>query len=120
MIGWLHCVPDGQDGVQKSRAQMAEFPLPPCYPYDYISGWFNELRMSFDYVDISAWSALTGWNPSPVEVKILMAMTTMYRGSLTKYKSKEFNDKPPHDCRSKQQIVDQTAMNLKAFFGVKK
>jgi len=120
MIGWLHCVPDGQDGEAKSRAQMAEYPLPDCYPFNYISGWFNELRMSFDHQEILSWSQLTGSNPTPMEVSLLMAMNSAYRGALSKYRSKDYNDKPPHDGRSQEQIVDQVNANLKAFFGVRK
>ena len=118
MIGWLHCVPDGQDGTQKSRAQMAEYPLPYCYPFDYFTEWFNELRMSYNYSELDAWSKLTGTELTPFEVKIMMAMTTIYRSSLSKYKSSDWNNRPPHDGRSREQVIDQTTMNLKAFFGV--
>ena len=116
MIGWLHCVPDGQEGTPKSRAQMAEYPLPYCYPFNYLAEWFNELRMSYSYVDLDAWSKFTNTDISPVETRILMAMTTTYRGAMSKYKSKDWNNAPPHDGRTAKQVADLTAMNLKAFF----
>ena len=101
MLGWLHVTPEGE---KQSRMQSESWPLPDCGDFAYIVSWFCQLRLSFDYQDIDSWVRLTGSQPNPIEIDLLMSMSNMYSNSLVKYRAKEHNLIPPYDGRTQEEI----------------
>ena len=112
MLGWLHATPEGE---KESRMVKEDWPMPDV-ELGYLVGWFAELRLTFGYQDIVAWSNLTGNIPNPIEVALLISMSAIYSNSLIKYRSKEHNLTPPYDGRTQEQIDEMIADKMRRSF----
>ena len=113
MLGWLHATPEGEK--EPRQITEPEWPLPECGAFQYVVQWFIELRLNFGYTDIKAWSDLTGSIPNPVEVELLMSMTSVYSSSANKYRAKKYNMHPPYDGLTDKSEL--TKRRLSALFG---
>ena len=94
MLAWLHAVPEGQ---KKSRYETEKWPLPECGAFSYVAKWFIELRMNYGYQDIAAWASLTGTEPNPIELQLLMTMSSVYSNNVLRYRDKGYNLHPPYE-----------------------
>lgn len=110
MVGWLHAVPEGE---KDSRSNKEQWPLPDLGDSGYIASWFGELGLIYDYKDILAWSTLTGAEPTPNEVDLLKMMSSIYSGSVSKYRRKEYNLSPPYDGRTQEEIDKMISDKMK-------
>ena len=113
MLGWLHATPE--EAKEPRIITEPEWPLPDCGALSYLVGWFIELQLDFDYLEMKAWADLTGVEPNPREVGLLMAMTSTYRNSVIKYRKKGYNMHPPFD--GLEDKTELTAKRLSALFG---
>lgn len=106
MLGWLHATPEGEK--EPRQVTEPEWPLPDCGAFSYLASWFVELRLTFGYTDMRAWSELTGVEPNPIEVDLLMIMSATYSNSVVKYKPKRYDMYPPYDgLDDKSSITDR-------------
>lgn len=101
MLGWLHVTPEGS---KQTRSQLEDWPLPEVDRLGYVVNWFFDLRLDFGFQDIESWMNITGNNPNPEEIDLLMLMTGVYRNSTMTYRSKEHDLIPPFDGRTQDQI----------------
>lgn len=113
MLGWLHCTPEK---AEKPRIiTEPEWPLPDVGAFYYIANWFIELRLDYGYLELKAWSDLTGVEPTPKEVELLIMMTGTYQNSVIKYRSERYNSRPPFDNLEDKSSITQR--NLAVLFG---
>lgn len=94
-----------------------DWPLPDLEEANYITRWFCDLGLSFGYVDIESWSRLTGDEPTPNEVELLVMMTNIYQNGLIKFRAKGYNSRPPYDGRTIEQKNAMIEANLSSLFG---
>lgn len=79
------------------------YPLPETNEFEYLASYFVELRLTFGYTDIRAWSDLTGVALDPWEVELLVSMSSVYRTGTSKYRAKTYDISPPYDGRTTEQ-----------------
>lgn len=110
MLGWLHVTPEGE---KQTRAQTSKWPLPDCDKWLYLASWFCELRLQFSHQDIEAWINITGTQPNPSEIELLVSMSTSYGNALIQYRGKEHNLIPPYDGRTQEEIDEMISEKMK-------
>lgn len=109
MLGWCHAVPEGE---KTSRGASDAWPLPDCEPFGYIAEWFVELRYSFSYAEVRAWSELYGQALEAWELDVLVSAKNTYENGLVRYRGKEFNLRPPYDGRTAAQRAEMIDRQL--------
>lgn len=109
MLGWLRVTPEGE---KQTRAQISEWPLPDCGKALYIVAWFCELRLQFCHQDIEAWMNITGNQPNPTEIELLVSMSSSYGNALIQYRGKDHNLIPPYDGRTQKEIDKMITANM--------
>jgi hypothetical protein len=110
MLGWLHVTPEGE---KQTRAQLSKWPLPDCEAWAYIVAWFCELRLQFGFQDIESWMNITGSQPNPNEIELLISMSGAYSNALIEYRGKDHNLIPPYDGRTPEEISEMVSANMK-------
>ena len=116
MLGWLHAVPEKEE-EPRSAKEPDTWPLPDCGAFSYLAEWYSELRLDFGYTDIKAWADVTGTMLEPWESITLIAMASVYRSGVIKYRDKRYNLRPPYDGRTEEQKAATVDRRMKDFFG---
>lgn len=112
MLGWLHATPENE---KQPRCEVEKWPLPDVGAFSYLVDWFAELRLTYGYQEIKAWSDLTGTVLEPWEVKELIGLTSVYNRSVIEYRAKKYNLHPPYDGLADKSKI--TAKRLSNLFG---